>query len=151
MLEKSLVGYKQSQLDQPFNLSTVPKEEKKEDVSEQQNGTVQEKTDISKEKKTEGLKKPVSTYTSLLSKIPQLAELGKPFKSSRAVQLTDSDFDYVVNCIKHVYEKNIVFQFNITNNVETQQLERVGVKMDLSGTEGLKEVIVFCEMIFWLF
>ena len=48
-----------------------------------------------------------------LSIIPEFAHLGPVFKSSLPVDLTESEVEYVVRCIKHVFSHYIVFQVNI--------------------------------------
>ena len=45
-----------------------------------------------------------------LSSIPEFAHLGPIFKSSSPVDLTESEVEYVVRCIKHVFSHYIVFQ-----------------------------------------
>ncbi len=47
------------------------------------------------------------------------------------MELTEKETEYVVSCIKHIYPKHVVFQFNVTNNVEDQQLEDVTVEMEV--------------------
>ena len=46
-----------------------------------------------------------------LSAIPEFAKLGPLFKSSdKPVELTESETEYVVRCIKHTFLDYIVFQ-----------------------------------------
>lgn len=46
-----------------------------------------------------------------LARIPEFANLGPLFKSSdKAIEVTESETEYVVRCIKHVFQKHIVFQ-----------------------------------------
>ncbi len=46
-----------------------------------------------------------------LSAIAEFSRLGPLFKSSeKPVELTESETEYVVRCIKHMYLKHIVFQ-----------------------------------------
>ena len=47
-----------------------------------------------------------------LSAIPEFAHLGPIFKSSAPVDLTESEVEYVVRCIKHVFSHYLVFQVN---------------------------------------
>ena len=51
--------------------------------------------------------------TEQLSAVPEFAHLGPIFKSSSPVDLTESEVEYVVRCIKHVFSHYIVFQVNI--------------------------------------
>jgi len=46
-----------------------------------------------------------------LAAIPEFTHLGSLFKSSeKAVELTESETEYVVCCIKHTFQQHIVFQ-----------------------------------------
>ena len=47
----------------------------------------------------------------VLSSIPEVAKLGPLFKSSEKPQdLTESETEYVVKCVKHTFAGHIVFQ-----------------------------------------
>jgi coatomer protein complex subunit gamma len=50
--------------------------------------------------------------TEQLSAVPEFAHLGPTFKSSSPVDLTESEVEYVVRCIKHVFSHYVVFQVN---------------------------------------
>jgi coatomer protein complex subunit gamma len=63
--------------------------------------------------------------------------LGEAYKVTKAVLLTESDSDYVVACVKYIYEKNIVLEFKCTNKVNGSVLDNVGVKLDL--VENIRE------------
>ncbi|CAF4275639.1 unnamed protein product [Rotaria sp. Silwood2] len=87
------------------------------------------------------------TYSEQLSAIPEFAHLGPIFKSSLPVDLTESEVEYVVRCIKHVFSHYIVFQFDINNTLNDQLLERVTVQMDGSA-EGFEIVhYTSCQVI----
>ena len=49
-------------------------------------------------------------YAAAMERIPQLAVLGNLFKSSKPVELTESETEYVVTCVKHVFPEHLVFQ-----------------------------------------
>lgn len=51
-----------------------------------------------------------SLYAKNMSDIPQLAQLGVLFKSSSPVSLTESEEEYQITCIKHVFPHHFVFQ-----------------------------------------
>jgi len=57
-----------------------------------------------------------------LYKIPELAAFGEVHRSTRAVELTESETEYVVSCIKHVMMEHIVLEFVITNTISDQLL-----------------------------
>jgi len=67
--------------------------------------------------------------------IPELAALGRAFRSSTPVQLTESETEYVVTCIKHVFENHVVLQFSIQNTIEEQRLDNVTVLVDDSHSD----------------
>uniref|UniRef100_A0A8D2PKL4 Coatomer subunit gamma n=1 Tax=Zosterops lateralis melanops TaxID=1220523 RepID=A0A8D2PKL4_ZOSLA len=67
-----------------------------------------------------------------LAAIPEFKGLGPLFKSSEPVQLTEAETEYFVRCIKHVFPNHIVFQFDCTNTLNDQLLERVTVQMEPS-------------------
>eukprot|EP00742_Colponemidia_sp_Colp-10_P003508 GILJ01003735.1.p1 GENE.GILJ01003735.1~~GILJ01003735.1.p1 ORF type:complete len:905 (-),score=126.81 GILJ01003735.1:163-2877(-) len=64
--------------------------------------------------------------------IPQLSHVGKYFHSSRVAELTESEAEYVVNCVKHVFEQHVVLQFNITNTLNDQLLDNTFVHIELT-------------------
>merc|ERR1712112_180589 len=56
--------------------------------------------------------------------------LGPLFKSSQPVELTESETEYVVQCIKHVYPEHIVLQLDCTNTLNDQLLENVMAELE---------------------
>ncbi|KAJ1663361.1 coatomer subunit gamma [Coemansia sp. RSA 1813] len=84
-------------------------------------------------------------YASQLNAIPEIAAFGdQPLVSSlKPVELTEAETEYVVRCIKHVYNGHIVFQFDITNTIPEQVLEQVEVAMEPDeDIEGVLEPVV---------
>ena len=52
--------------------------------------------------------------TEQLSRIPELANVGPLFKSSNLpIELTESETEYNVRCIKHTFPHHIVFQVSV--------------------------------------
>lgn len=45
-----------------------------------------------------------------LSQIPGIQRLGPIHKSSNPVQLTESETEYTVSCIKHCFTNHMIFQ-----------------------------------------
>mmetsp|Transcript_7106 Transcript_7106/g.10182 ORF Transcript_7106/g.10182 Transcript_7106/m.10182 type:complete len:958 (-) Transcript_7106:212-3085(-) len=66
--------------------------------------------------------------------IPELASLGRVFRSTTPTEMTESETEYVVTCIKHVYEQHIVLQFDIQNTIDDQRLENVTVALESDGS-----------------
>ena len=56
-------------------------------------------------------------YAEQLQKIPELAAYGGVLKSSSVVELTESETEYVVTAVKHIYKDNVVLQFDIKNTL----------------------------------
>jgi len=71
-------------------------------------------------------------HAAEMAKVPELAPLGTPFKSNLPVELTESETEYVVKCVKHVFDKVVVFQFDCINTLNDQVLENVSVAMEPS-------------------
>jgi len=67
--------------------------------------------------------------------IPELAELGRAFRSSAPVMLTEEETEYVVQCTKHIFQNHVVLQFSIQNTIEEQRLDNVTVLIDESESE----------------
>jgi len=68
-------------------------------------------------------------------KIPEFAGLGVAFRSSGETALTETEMEYVVTCVKHVFEKHVVLQFSILNTIDDQRLKDVRVDVDVSDSE----------------
>ncbi|RUP50466.1 coatomer subunit gamma [Jimgerdemannia flammicorona] len=82
-------------------------------------------------------------YAQLLQDIPEFAAFGPLFKSSVVpIELTESETEYVVRCVKHVFAEHIVFQFNCTNTLNDQLLEEVTIVMQPEVDDiGIVEVV----------
>jgi coatomer protein complex subunit gamma len=53
-------------------------------------------------------------YGEQMAKHADLVKLGYPFKSSvKPLELTESETEYVVKCIKHVFAEHVVFQVSL--------------------------------------
>jgi len=67
--------------------------------------------------------------------IPELASLGRAFRSAQPVQLTESETEYVVQCTKHIFESYVVLQFSVQNTIDDQRLDNLTVLVDDSDSE----------------
>merc|ERR1719336_1739226 len=137
-LEKSLHSYSLSSCDQAFDLKTVPVAPViTETKASQPEGS------ISSQKRTEA--KPTGTrhdmFMEKFATIPEIAKLGPLFKSSQPVELTESETEYVVQCIKHVFAEHLMLQFDCTNTLNDQLLEQVMVQLDLPDGFEVENVI----------
>ncbi|XP_023635298.1 coatomer subunit gamma [Capsella rubella] len=134
-LETSLKNYEPSE--EAFDVNSVSKEVKSQPLAEKK----------AQGKKPTGLGAPPAApasgfdgYERLLSSIPEFAAFGKLFKSSAPVELTEAETEYAVNVVKHIFDSHVVFQYNCTNTIPEQLLERVNVIVDASEAEDFNEV-----------
>ena len=52
-----------------------------------------------------------STYAQQLAEVAELADYGPVINSSaKPVQLTETETEYQVTCVKHIFKEHIVFQ-----------------------------------------
>ena len=81
-----------------------------------------------------------SSYSAQLSAIPEFESYGPIFKSSsKPIELTESETEYVVTTVKHVFKEHVVFQFNVSNTIPDTVLEQVQVLMTPGPDTGLTE------------
>eukprot|EP00611_Tribonema_gayanum_P013774 TRINITY_DN24994_c0_g1_i2.p1 TRINITY_DN24994_c0_g1~~TRINITY_DN24994_c0_g1_i2.p1 ORF type:complete len:854 (-),score=272.22 TRINITY_DN24994_c0_g1_i2:124-2685(-) len=73
--------------------------------------------------------------TAELYKIPELAALGRVFRSTAPVPLTESETEYVVRCVKHIFDAHVVLDFSVHNTIADQMLTEVGVTVEGSEPE----------------
>ncbi|EPS42657.1 hypothetical protein H072_3377 [Dactylellina haptotyla CBS 200.50] len=67
-------------------------------------------------------------YAATLSAVPEIKALGQLLKSSRVVELTEAEMEYVVTSVKHVFKEYIVLQFDVKNTLPESVLENVTVQ-----------------------
>jgi coatomer subunit gamma len=65
-----------------------------------------------------------------LYKVPEFVQLGRPFRSTRETALTESEMEYVVQCVKHVFDDHMVLQFSVLNTIDDQRLQNVTVNVE---------------------
>uniref|UniRef100_A0A8C0BQV9 Coatomer subunit gamma n=1 Tax=Buteo japonicus TaxID=224669 RepID=A0A8C0BQV9_9AVES len=127
-MEKALHQYTLEPSDKPFDMKTVPLATAP--VFEQKAGNTWIALVTSKPEKVAPSRQDI--FQEQLAAIPEFKSLGPLFKSSEPVQLTEAETEYFVRCIKHVFTNHIVFQFDCTNTLNDQLLERVTVQMEPS-------------------
>lgn len=76
-----------------------------------------------------------------LSQVPGIQKCGTLHKSSLPVQLTESETEYTVSCIKHCYTSHMVFQFDCVNTLNDQLLENVRVDLVVPDEYVVRAVI----------
>ncbi|WWC88501.1 uncharacterized protein L201_003412 [Kwoniella dendrophila CBS 6074] len=82
-----------------------------------------------------------SSYAAQLASVPELESYGPVLRSSsKPVELTESETEYVVSAVKHIFKEHIVFQFNVSNTIPDTVLEQVAMIMTPSSPDsGLVE------------
>lgn len=66
-------------------------------------------------------------HSQQLVQIPELKAHGALLRSSSPVELTESETEYVVSVIKHIYKEHLVLQYEIKNTMTDTVLEEVSV------------------------
>ncbi len=66
-------------------------------------------------------------YQGAFERIPELRAYGPVLKSSSTVELTESETEYVVTAVKHIFKEHIVLQYDIKNTLSDTVLEDVSV------------------------
>jgi coatomer protein complex subunit gamma len=160
ILERELVEYVNLQgSDKAFNLGAVPVISKTQEEEERRRNRPQDLTTatlmsasspaISSAPATPQADKggrpsnldQQAAYADALSAIPEINAFGALFKSSNKIEVTESETEYAVHCIKHTFAKHIVFQFNCLNTLNDQLLENVEMLMQIDDEEsGLVKV-----------
>lgn len=55
--------------------------------------------------------------------MPEFATLGKVFRSTSPIELTESETEYVVSVVKHIMDNDhVILEFLITNTIADQLL-----------------------------
>lgn len=105
-----------------------------------------------KSKPKEGADEAASTvstqkYAEQLMRIPELREYGALLKSSARVELTESETEYVVTAVKHIFREHIVLQYDIKNTLPETVLADVSVVASPSDEDEVleEEFIVPCS------
>ena len=76
-----------------------------------------------------------------LYQIPEFAHLGRAFRSTPDTALTESEMEYVVSVVKHIFQDHIVLQFAVVNTIDDQMLKDVSVQCDLSEEYTVETVV----------
>ena len=81
-------------------------------------------------------------HAQKLSTIPEIKSYGTVLKSSSLIELTESETEYVVSAVKHIFKDHIVLQFDIKNTLPDTVLEDVSVVATPSEEESLEEEFI---------
>ena len=141
-----------STFDNPFDISTIPVVSKEQADAEDRTKKLNTATPTLKAPKAGPSKSAPSgaealasataaaqKYAQQLMQIPEMKEYGSLLKSSPPVELTESETEYVVSVIKHIFKEHIVLQYEIKNTLPDTVLEDVSVLATPSEEEELEE------------
>ena len=78
-------------------------------------------------------------YQQELLKIPEMKAYGSVLKSSSVVELTETETEYVVSVVKHIFKEHIVLQYEVKNTLPDTVLEEVSVVATPAEEEELEE------------
>ena len=78
-------------------------------------------------------------YIEQLQSIPELVSCGPIYKSCQPIELTEAEAEYVVQCIKHITDQYIIFQYIVYNNMENTELTNVTIDMECENDEFAEE------------
>ncbi|MCJ1402084.1 coatomer subunit gamma [Xylographa trunciseda] len=82
-------------------------------------------------------------YNQQISAIPELKAYGNLLKSSPIVELTESETEYAVSVIKHIFKDHVVLQYEVKNTIPDTVLEDVSVAATPSEEdESLEEEFI---------
>ncbi|WFD35993.1 coatomer subunit gamma [Malassezia cuniculi] len=87
---------------------------------------------------------PLEAYAEQLSAVPQFASYGPLLASSPVTptMLTESETEYVVAAVKHIFASHIVVQYSITNTLPEIVLENVAVVVGGAAEAGMEEEFI---------
>lgn len=141
-LEKALHNYTLSNCDAAFDMKSVPVAPVVEDKKEANKAAAAASAPGGANGPSS---KPTATrhdmFVEKFSSIPEIAALGPLFKSSQPAELTESETEYVVQCIKHVFPAHLVLQFDVNNTLDDQLLEDVSVQLEIPDGFEIETVI----------
>ncbi|RDB29334.1 putative coatomer subunit gamma, partial [Hypsizygus marmoreus] len=151
-LESKLVAYVKdpSASTQPFDASSVPKISRSQAAQDAARPSTLDTIGVPATKKVSHTPPPPSAaekqsaYAQQLAEVPEFASYG-PVQNSSATpaQLTESETEYQVTCVKHIFAEHVVFQFNVSNTLPDTVLENVSVIMQPQTEDsGLTEDFV---------
>ncbi|EIW87144.1 coatomer subunit gamma [Coniophora puteana RWD-64-598 SS2] len=147
-LESKLVSYVNDPdaTQKPFDASSIPKISRAQLAAESTRPSTLDTIAAPTSRKTEVSPPPPtaaetqSAYVQQLAEISEFTEYGPVLNSSaKPAQLTETETEYQVTCVKHVFKEHVVFQYNVSNTLPETVLEQVTVVMQPQTESGLTE------------
>ncbi|XP_037945317.1 coatomer subunit gamma isoform X2 [Teleopsis dalmanni] len=133
LLEKALTEHLNSELTNRFDLSIVPKATIiKEEVTNEAMlvSNAPRALKVTREEES----------AARLAQLPDIQLLGPIHRTTMPTQLTESETEYTVQCIKHIFPNHVVFQFDCLNTLSEQILENV--RVDLTIPDGFNIISI---------
>lgn len=148
-LESKLVAYVKdaSASAKPFDVSSIPRISRAQAAQDAARPTTLDTIGVPASKKVSDAPPPPSAaekqsaYAHQLADVPEFSSYGSVLNSGiNPVQLTESETEYQVTCVKHIFAEHIVFQYNVSNTLPDTVLEGVSVIMQPQAEDsGLTE------------
>jgi len=132
-LEKALQTYTLHPSESAFDMKTVPAAAPTETAKDKP-------MELSESGRAQPQQTRQERFSEQLSKIPAFSSLGPLFNSSTAIELTESETEYVVHAIKHTFSHHILIQFDVSNTLSDQLLENVHIGFEPG--EGCDLIVV---------
>jgi len=95
----------------------------------------------------EAQKSQMLVYARELATLPQFESYGDLLHSSQAVELTETDTEFVVRAVKHVFKHHLVVQYDVCNTLKTLQLENVTVIGQLDSDAYQEELSIPIQLL----
>lgn len=136
-----------------FDTSTIPVVSQEQALAEERTKKLTTATPTLKAptdgptKKANGVAEPSATtttekYAEQLMQIPELKAYGNLLKSTTPVELSESETEYVVTAVKHIFKEHTVLQYNIKNTLPETILEDVTVMAAPTEDDVLEEEFI---------
>lgn len=157
VLEHQLVMYvtnpETATFSKPFDISSVPVVTREQSLAEDRTKKLTTATPTLKAPSTgpkpaaRGSAEAAATatasaqkYAQQLQAIPDFATYGGVLKSSQVVELTESETEYVVTAVKHLFKEHVVLQFDVKNTLPDTVLADVTVVCTPSAADDDEEI-----------
>lgn len=131
-LENKLMDYLESDCTRPFDMSSVAPAQFDHVIS-QESGALAQDDDLDDQIATNNANSGNSQPTQSGPRPPMDVfddiELGDLINTTKPISLTDQVAEFGVQCMKHIYKRHIVFQFDCTNTVNSMCLEDVSIEI----------------------
>ncbi|KAJ7750352.1 coatomer subunit gamma [Mycena metata] len=150
-LESKLVSYVKdpSSSTQAFDVSTIPKISRAQAALESARPSTLDTIGVPAARQATAAPPPPSAaetqsaYAEQLAAVPSFASYGAILNSSaKPVPLTESETEYQVTCVKHIFKEHVVFQFNVSNTLPDTVLEQVTMAMQTEDTGLTQEFVL---------